>query len=198
MIETADIYAQAALEALRDNRNLFSSEKIAAASCLITPDDRPAPNCGVLFLGVRPTIRVVKQVPARLYEEVQIIVAVTLRTTGVPTDRAGEARMSNKPDRSRFRLTLNEVKTEILRTLHASNDVLIRGQKLLVAYDSEQLPYPLLSPLTFVRGPSEGPQVVSSDHFGAFSDSSPEKGRIESGLLLKLFFSGGRRYRAWP
>jgi hypothetical protein len=195
MIDTGELYLTAALETLRKDRTLFPSREIATASCLIMPDDKTPPNAGRLFIGMRVNNQQAASNPAnRLDEEVGIMVAVTLRTSDTASDRMGNRTV--RREETRRQLSIYEVKELVLKSLHNTNEVLRACQELILAREGEPIEWPALTPLNYRSAGGSGPQVVGPGHFGA---DNPEgrlaEGRSDSGLLLKLIFGGGRRYR---
>jgi hypothetical protein len=196
MIDTAELYLTAAVDALRANDDLFKTPEIARASCLIMPDDRTAPNAGHLFIGVRTNQQQsVGNSPDRLDEEVGVLVAITVRTSDTPSDRLGNRTI--RKEETRRQLSISEAKELVIRTLHNQNAVIRACQEVLLAREGEPIEWPALTPLSYRSGSSTGPQVVGPGHFEA---TDPEgrlgEGRTDSGLLLKLTFGGGRRFRA--
>lgn len=193
-MDTGDIYLQACLKALRADTTLFPEQKVAAASCLIMPDDRPAPNAGYLFIGLRLGDQSTVSQPAKaLHDKIAIKVAISVRTTDIPTDRVGNNRYSTTDTTKTPRLTVNEIKEQVTQVLHQNDTVLGYAQDLIET-DSH---YPILTPLSYSSGSGTGPRVVGPEHYQSNNPESTNKGRNDSGLLLILTFSGGERYRLW-
>lgn len=197
-MDTQDVYLQAALALLRENRNLFPVASLANASCLIMPDDRVAPNAGRLFIGLRPAQHmVVDPSPYHLYDRVGVIVTITLRTADVPSDRVGQNRVSRTKTKTRpYPPTITEAKDHVIRTLHANNDVVCKAQQIILAEEEGQLDYPALTPLHYQSVNASGPTVVGSDHFLSGNEQlGKSEGNANMGLFLRLQFGDGQRFR---
>lgn len=199
MIDLTDLYLQAAIESLRANRTLFPTAQLAAASCLVMPDDKAPPNAGYLFIGLRGAdTSIVGAHPRRLHDKAAIVTVITIRTDNIPTDRKGASRYSKHPATVSDRPSINQIKSEILRTLHQSDALLGLVQTRLASQEPGVLEWPALGVLNYASGSSTGPQVVGPEHFEAGDERAQVEGRNESGLVFRMTFTGAERYQAWP
>lgn len=193
-IRGSDAYLQAARDILRLNRTLFSSENIAAASCDITPDDRPNPNAGQLFIGLyKGAIRTEAPGSGFHYEQSSIVVAITLRTADRMTDRLGRTAISREriSAYTNYPLSIDEVSDIVINDLSEQASVLERANTIIYNVEGPT-PYPCASPLRYESESSGGPTPVGVSHF-CYQMSDDKKGNPDSGLLLKLNFVGGER-----
>ena len=161
----------------------------------ITMDDRPPPWAGLFYVALyKANPKAHSPTPIRFYEETSIVAAITVRATDTPADRYGITRVSRvKEEKPDSRLSINEISERVIQAIHSNATIISEGNKLIEREDGNLL-WPLLTPLYYESETVNGPQVVGPGHFRASKPEGESRGETDSGLLLKLTFSGGTRY----
>lgn len=196
----SDAYLQACVKVLRENTTLFPDADLGVASCAITEDDRPHPYAGTIFLGLYkgPLSNNFQYGAHFLHEMTSIVVAITMRVSNIPADRRGHYTISKtRADYPTAGLSIDQIAEQVISTISGQPAVINEGNTFLDADEgaSGSLSYPLLTPLTYQTTSSGGPKVVGPSHFRSGNAiGSESRGSDDTGLLLKLTFTGGERF----
>ncbi len=195
-MNASDAYLQAVRKLLRADTTLFPNEGTAKESCDITVDQRPFAYAGKLFIAL--FVEEDNQ-GTRVFntdvEQVSIAVAITLRTSDTPYDRKGAARYSRDRAAHPAERALSDITKTVKELIHDNVEVIKEGN-CYISEDEDNLDWPLLTTLYYSTKNAAGPQAVSDDHFHAqIERSSDIRSDEDTGLLMKLVFSGGSRYK---
>lgn len=190
----SDAYLQAVVTVLRNDRNLFPNPEVANASCAITTDDRPHAYAGSYFIACYKNEVVGIQGTQRHHEYCSIVTAITLRTSDTPQDRIGPARISKDIQaHPRLRYSIDELSELVINAISHSEQIIIEGNNILQQAERDSGSC-LLTPLYYEQETPNGPQIVGPNHFRSGNPKTGDGSR-ESGLLNKITFAGGERYR---
>lgn len=181
-----DRYVIAARQVLR--KSLVSlwggNVAMADASIDLMPDERPKPNCGLVFVALR-AFEQIESGPEYELVRVRLQAAVTLRTSGISGD------LTSIVQEVRSRFSSGNPKLVLSWVAQAVRQSLADNAKLLLAISNAEHPNEpnLLHELLPVDGEVSPPEEVTASHFwGPQHDAGTREG---VGLLQRLQFDRG-------
>ena len=188
---SGNYYLQAVQKVLHESFSAISDPTRRIHNVRKMPDNRPFPGCGNVFVGLRigSQIRDRRVLPA-LSEHIEIIAAVTVRTTTAPTLDVGNEFYVRDDGQINFQASIHHVCREIINLVHQSDTLLGYVQEFIEDAEGSTA-QPVTNALEFINMSPE-PQIVGSNHFTETNEGSVEA-RDETGLLSIITFGGGER-----
>lgn len=186
---SGDYYLYACLDQIRELGSFYETEAGNNSNIRIMPDERPAPGCGLLFIGLRlGNQQENKIVIPGFSEKIEVVVHVTLRTTVSPNPEVGQNFYVRRDQSVDFRASIHHICRKIIDLIHNSNSLLLRVQQAICDFEGENAK-PVTSPL---RAKSISiPRIVDVDHFNEVPQN--REVNLDSGLLSIITFGDGER-----
>lgn len=181
-----DRYVIAARQVLRKSLVTLWNGNVgmAEASIDLMPDERPKPNCGLVFIALR-AFEQTESGPGYEIVRVRLQAAVTIRTSGI----SGDLTAVVQEVRSRF--SSGNPKLVLSWVTQAVRQSLLDNAKTLLAISNAEYPNEpkLLHELLPVEGEVSPPEEVTASHF--WSPQHDAGTREGVGLLQRIQFDRG-------
>jgi hypothetical protein len=181
-IVTRDVLRKALLPIWDDN------EDRAAASIQIMPDDRPMPDCGLLFIAIRPFETLLEGDDTYEKIGVGLKLAITLRTSDIAWDRSGiNALIRSRYSQTSPKRVISWVASMVIQAMQINAATILRIANTAEEFENQpQLLHELSLALPNGLPPA---REVTASHF--LSSQRGASTRESVGLLQELTFDKG-------
>lgn len=181
-VVTRDVLRKALLPIWND------SESFAEGAIQIMPDDRPTPDCGILFIGIRPFERLLEGDDTYEKVEVGLKLAITMRTSDLAWDRSGiNALIRSRYSQTAPKRVISWIASMVIQAMQINARLILQIANTAEEFENQPLLLHELS-LALPNGLPPAREVTAS-HF--FSSQRAAGTRDSAGLLQELTFDKG-------